>query len=62
MADVRGAAFGSEDPGTEGPGWVMADVLRMAAVEVSNPVRLVVLMEGDDFAEDGHGRRFQHKE
>lgn len=60
-AEVRGAAFGSEDPGTEGPGWIVADVLGVAAVEVSNPVGLVVLMEGDDFAEDGHGRRFHHK-
>jgi len=59
--EVRGAAFGSEDPGTEGPGWIMADVLGVATFEVSDPVRLVVLMKGDDFAEDGHERRFHHK-
>jgi len=39
----------------------MADVLGVAAFEVSDPVGLFVVMEGDDFAEDGHGRSFHHK-
>jgi hypothetical protein len=34
----------------------VADVLGVAAVEVSDPVGLVVLMEGNDLAEDGHGK------
>ena len=34
----------------------MADVLGVAAFEVCDPVGLVVLMEGNDLAEDGHGK------
>jgi hypothetical protein len=60
-AAVRGAAVGSENPGAEGPGWIMADVLAVAAFEVSDPMGLVIPMEGDDLAEDGHGRGFHHK-
>ncbi len=36
----------------------MADVLGVAAVEVGDPVRLLVLVEGDDFARDGHEEDF----
>ena len=55
MAEAAGAAFGGEDPGAKGPGRVVADVLGVAAVEVGDPVGLLVLVEGDDFAGDGHG-------
>lgn len=51
---MRGAAFRGEDPGAEGPRWVVANVLGMAALEVGDPVGVFVLVEGDDFA-FGHG-------
>lgn len=54
MAYVGRTAFGGEDPGAESPGWVVADVLGVAALEVGDPVGLVVLVKGDDFA-FGHG-------
>ena len=50
---MRGAAFGSENPGAEGPGWIVAEVLGVATFEVGDPVALGVLMERDDFAQ-GH--------
>jgi hypothetical protein len=54
VAEVGGAAFGSEDPWAEGPGWAVADVLRVAAFEVGHPVAIGVLVKGDDLAV-GHG-------
>jgi hypothetical protein len=54
VAYVGRTAFGGEDPGAEGPGWVVADVLGVAALEVGDPVGVFVLVEGDDFAL-GHG-------
>ena len=54
VAEAGGAAFGGEDPGAESPGRVMADMLGVPAREVGNPVGLLVLVKGDDFARDGH--------
>ncbi len=56
-ADVRGATFGGEDPGAEGPGRVVADVLGVAALQVGDPVGLLVLVESDDFVQRGHRKR-----
>jgi hypothetical protein len=36
----------------------VADVLGVSAVEVGDPVELLVLVEGDDFAMDGHEEDF----
>ena len=53
VAEMRIAAFGSEYPGADGPGRIVTEVLGVAAFEVGDPVSLIVLMEGDDFA-GGH--------
>jgi len=58
VAEAGGAAFGGEDPGAESPGRVMADMLGVPAREVGNPVGLLVLVKGDDFARDGHPGNF----
>ena len=50
MAEVGGAAFRREDPGTSGPRRIVADVLVVAAVEFSDPVAVLVLVKGNDFA------------
>jgi hypothetical protein len=39
----------------------VADVLSVAALEVGDPVALLVLVEGDDFAERWHGEEFHHR-
>jgi hypothetical protein len=54
--EVGGTALLGEDPFAERPRWVMADVLGVAAFELSDPVTLIILVEGDDSAEDRHGR------
>ena len=48
--EMGGTAFGSEDPGADGPGRIMTDMLGVAAFEVGDPVAFGVLMESDDFA------------
>ena len=53
MAEMGSSAFGSENPGAEGKGRIVAEVLGVAAFEVGDPVALSILMEGDDFA-GGH--------
>jgi len=50
MADVGGAAFRTDDPRADSPRWIVADVLRVAAFEVGDPVVVFVLVEGNDFA------------
>jgi hypothetical protein len=57
---VGGTAFGRDYPGTDGPRWVVADVLGVAAFEVgdqspcSSLWKPVILRLGMD------GRRFHH--
>ena len=58
--EIRSAAFWGEDPFAERPRWIMADMLRVATGEVSDPMTLNILVERDDFAEDGH-RRFDYR-
>jgi hypothetical protein len=50
VPDVRGAAFESDDPRADNPRWVVSDVLRVATLEVGDPIVIFVLMERDDFA------------
>ena len=38
VAEVGGAALGSEDPRAESPGWIVADVLGVAAFEIGDPI------------------------
>lgn len=35
-------------PGTDLPGWIMADVLAMSTLQLSHPVSLLILMETGD--------------
>ena len=46
LADMRRAAFGRRDPGTDLPGRIVADVLRVATLEVSHPNSALLLVEG----------------
>ena len=48
MADVTLAALFGEHPGPRGPGWVVPNVLRVAAIQVGDPVRFLVLMKSCD--------------
>jgi hypothetical protein len=57
-ANAGGAAFGGGNPFADSPRWVVADVLGVSAVEVGDPVELLVLVERDDFAMDGHEEDF----
>ena len=50
-ADVAIAAFFGDDPGASGPGRIVADVLRMAAIQIGHPVRFFILVEGGDPAD-----------
>jgi hypothetical protein len=54
---VGGAACWRGDPGAEGPGWVVADVLGVAAFEVGDPMAFGILVKRDDFARWGHGSK-----
>lgn len=49
-SDARLAAFGSDDPGTVLPGWIVPDVLGMTAFEVGDPVVVLILVKADDAA------------
>lgn len=51
------ATFRSDNPRTIRPGRIVADMLGVAAFEIGDPVAMVVLMEGDDFARKVHQRR-----
>ena len=59
-AEMGGAALGGEDPRAEGPRWVVADMLSVAAVEVGDPVADLILVESNDLSEEGH-RRFDYR-
>jgi hypothetical protein len=48
MAEKLFTAFPRSYPGPYGPGWVMTDVLGMAAVEVRYPIAVFVLMKADN--------------
>jgi hypothetical protein len=48
-----GAAFGSDDPRTVGPRRVVADMLRVPALEIGYPVAKIILMETHDLAGRG---------
>ena len=50
MAEVRGAALGGEDPRTNGPWRIVAEVLIVAALEFGDPVAVFVLVKGNYFA------------
>ena len=54
MAEVFTAALQAGDPRAVGPGWIVADVLLVAAFEFGDPVFVFILVEADDFA----GERF----
>jgi hypothetical protein len=60
-AEAGGTAFGGGDPLAGGPGWIVAEMLGVAAVEIGDPVIFGVLMEGDDFAGDRHRKRRFHQ-
>jgi len=48
----RPAIYG-DDPRPVAPWWIMPDVLVMAAIQLSHPVLLIVLMEADNAALHG---------
>jgi len=52
-ADDFGPAICSDDPRPVAPRWIMPDVLVVAALELSYPVLLIVLMEADNAALHG---------
>ena len=45
VADVTPAAFFGNDPLARSPRWIVTRVLRVAAVELGHPMRLIVLMK-----------------
>jgi hypothetical protein len=47
---VGRSAFGSGDPRSKGPWRIVADVLRMAAFELGDPVQVFILLKADDFS------------
>ena len=49
-ADALAAALDGNHPRAHLPGWIVAYVLRVAALEVGYPVPLIVLMESNDRA------------
>jgi hypothetical protein len=52
-ADGVGPALGRDDPRPVAPWWMMPDMLIVAALELSDPVLLIVLMEADNAALHG---------
>jgi hypothetical protein len=52
-ADGFGPAICSDDPRPVAPWWIMPDMLVVAALELSYPVLLIVLMEADNAALHG---------
>jgi hypothetical protein len=57
LAEVRRTALGRHDPGMNLPGRMVADMLCVAAVEVSHPNFMLVLVEGDNPALDFFAHR-----
>ena len=55
MAEMGLPAFGSEHPRAESPGRIVADVVRVAALKVGDPVTVLVLVKADDFSQ-GHSK------
>lgn len=53
VADGFGPALCSDDPRPVAPWWMMPDMLVVAAVKLSHPVLLIVLMEADNAALHG---------
>ena len=51
--DGFGPAICSDDPRPVAPWWIMPDMLVVAALELSYPVLLIVLMEADNAALHG---------
>lgn len=47
---MGGAAFGSDDPGADGPRRVVAHVLGVAAFEIGDPIAEIVLVKSYDVA------------
>lgn len=47
-ANPSNAAVWCDDPGTITPGWIVSDVLPMAAFQICDPVALFILMEAGD--------------
>ncbi len=47
-ADVRLPALWRHHPGAAAQRWIMSHVLGVAALEVGNPVVMLVLVKGDD--------------
>jgi hypothetical protein len=48
LTERLAAAFGADDPGTIGPRRVVPNVLVVPALELSNPMLLVILVEAND--------------
>ena len=43
------------DPGSVDPGWIVSDVLRVPALQIRNPVFVLIGMKPDDLALHGRG-------
>lgn len=50
LSEFARASFRSDDPGPIDPGRAVADVLRVSALELGNPVAFLVLVVSDDFS------------
>lgn len=48
MAEKLCPALFCDDPGAEGPGWVMTDMAGMPAIKVGYPIAKFVLVKSND--------------
>jgi hypothetical protein len=48
LADGTVATSGADDPGAIGPRWIVAHMLVVPTLELSDPMLLVVLVKADD--------------